>query len=388
MPNVLISPILATAYIVAAISILVSIYLIRLFIRNGDKEYKNRLKKHLALEEAASFKKDKLLIRRETIRDFIYVDNDRLYSFYSQAFEGVADHVVQSYIESLASKDRQSSADKQGSVEAQIAEASLKTENKFLFDHMYNLLEERMGTRIIDIENVNRDNYLVEISTTSLIRVAGSAEIEDYKRMREFIEHFNEVADAIAYAQLSTDESKRKLKEAEDAVRSIPDPNKRVIPQKILDSKKDIKRIATEMHLRQDDQLMKNLILFTDLFYPQGFDITITLPESSEVVYRGSLDHRWLRIQPNMLRALYGTHVNSKWTMIGQPTYIPGFSQNTEKTKTSSNNVSLDDKPSMRDPYRNMFISQRNFETMFQESKERVEIIIAPLAIYYEIEIP
>jgi len=386
----LITPIV---YIAILIALLISIYLILLFIRNGDKVYKDRLRKHLAREERISLEIDKSSPSTsskngETIRDFIYVDNDRLYSFYSQAFEGVADRVVQSYIELLTSQNTQSSTGQSGSLEARIAEASLKTESKFLYDHMYNLLEAQIGSRIVQIENVNRDNYLEKIGATSLIRVTGSAEIEDYQRMREFLGRFNEVADAIAYSVLTTEETKQKLKEAEEVIKNIPDPNKRVIPQKKFENMKDVKRIATEMHLRLDDQLLKNLEVFTDLFYSQGFDVTITVPEAPEVVYRGVLDHRWLRIQPNILRALYGTLVKGKWTLIGQPTYIPGFSQTAEEARSAGINASPPSKPSMKDPFRNMFNSQRAFETMFQESVQRVEIIIAPLAIYHEIEIP
>ena len=36
-------------------------------------------------------------MKNEIIRDFIYMDKDRLYSLYSQVFEGVIEAVVDSY---------------------------------------------------------------------------------------------------------------------------------------------------------------------------------------------------------------------------------------------------------------------------------------------------
>jgi hypothetical protein len=56
------------------------------------------------------------------IRDFIYVDADRLYSLYSQVFEGVADQIVESFIAGLATTDSQKGPLLQGSsTEAQVA---------------------------------------------------------------------------------------------------------------------------------------------------------------------------------------------------------------------------------------------------------------------------
>ena len=47
-----------------------------------------------------------------------------------------------------------------------------------------------------------------------------------------------------------------------------------------------------------------------------------------------------------------------------------------------------EEKPSMRDPFRNMFSATRVFDNMFLESATRTEILIAPLAIYHEVTIP
>jgi hypothetical protein len=76
------------------------------------------------------------------IRDFIYVDVERLYSLYSQIFEGVTDQIVQSYMDASASVSSDSGTESRQravSIEAQVAEMSRRTENKFLYDHMYSL---------------------------------------------------------------------------------------------------------------------------------------------------------------------------------------------------------------------------------------------------------
>jgi hypothetical protein len=45
-------------------------------------------------------------------------------------------------------------------------------------------------------------------------------------------------------------------------------------------------------------------------------------------------------------------------------------------------NERVDDKPSMRDPFRNMFRASRVLEGMFFESQQRAELVVSPIAIY------
>ena len=85
-----------------------------------------------------------------TVRDFIYLDVEKLYSLYSQVFEGVADRIVQSYIDSLELKEapRKTLLLRDSDVETKVIEVSRRTENRFLYDHMYNQLEGKLGNTI------------------------------------------------------------------------------------------------------------------------------------------------------------------------------------------------------------------------------------------------
>ena len=137
------------------------------------------------------------------VRDFIYVDADRLYSLYSQVFEGVADRIVESYTAGFSTTDSQKGPPLQGSsTEAQVAEVSRRTENKFLYDHMYSRLEKRLDSVITSATEVTSENFQSKLEQAFIVRVSGTAEIEDYDRLNMFMERFNELADAIAYSQL------------------------------------------------------------------------------------------------------------------------------------------------------------------------------------------
>ena len=325
------------------------------------------------------------------IRDFIYVDVERLYSLYSQVFEGVADRIVQSYVNGLWQKDSQKGPPFRGSSsEAQIAEVSLRTENKFLYDHMYNRLEKEITESILGQSIINPENFREILKQAFMVKVSGTAEIEDYNRFKAFTEKFNSIAEAIAYASAHSEENKATLSALESSVNRIEDRNKKARAQEGLKKVKDPKYLAKQMGLSQDETLLKNLRLFTEMFNPEGYEITI-IPSggTGDLVFRGILDKRWLRVQPNLLRSLYGAFVESKWIMVGQPTYLPGtkIPELTESLGRQGSEESKMEAPSMRDPFRNMFRAARFLENMFLESKQRIEVIVCPLAIYREREI-
>jgi len=325
-----------------------------------------------------------------TIRDFIYVDVDRLYSLYSQVFEGVADQILQSYMDaSTKTNTQKESMLKGGSLEAQVAEVSRRTENKFLYDHMYNQFEESIRHALLDSPEISAENYRDVLRDAFIIKIKGSAEVEDYNRLNKFMEKFNDIGEAIAYASVVSKEVTEAIEQFETGVNQIRDRNARAKAKaKHPDKRKLAQEHAKELGLYQDEQNLKNLQLFSDLFNKDAFEITITPSQKSEnVVFRGVLDKKWLRISPDLLQSLYGGYIEANWVMVGQVTYIPGV-ELPESNKGSVVTDELDPRPSMRDPYRRMFRTARVFDRMFFEGKERVEIVIYPLALYREMLLP
>lgn len=394
--------IIVVATFIVAYGIVATAVVFRALRNRQDLEYRRKyesslLQRHRVEEHLKQSRESQTGTQKMTpknvIRDFIYVDVERLYSLYSQVFEGVADQIVQSYMDALSSADTQilKQATERGiSIEAQVAEMSRRTESKFLYDHMYNLFEASVADLIIKPATVPADELPEVLHQTFLIKVTGAAEIEDYTRLKALMEKFNTIGEAIAYAGIGTDESvDEAVHQIEDQIEGIRDRNLKAKAKdrvgRHLDKATLAKLRAKEMGLYQDEQTVKNLNLFSEMFYPDGYDVTIVAGGmAGEMAFRGVLDKRWLRIQPNLLKALYGGYVESKWTMVGQVTYFPGVKLPvTESGGTPAD--SNDESPSMRDPYRNMFRASRVVERMFLESKSRIDVIICPLAIYREI---
>lgn len=323
------------------------------------------------------------------VKDFLYLDIDRLYSLYSQVFEGIVEQIVHSFENSLGHSDNQKGAFLSGSsIEAQVAEVSRRTESRFLYDDMYNRLESKLSSGIVDGNSVFKSNVRDLLVSAPLIKVSGKAEIEDYERLKVFIGKFNRIGEAIAYAQRSSGEMQSAIADAERQIETEKDRNKKAKMKEQLKSHSDVRKIAKAAGLQQDEKTLENLSLFIELFYPDGLDISISPSEGPDgCAFRAPITKRWLRVLPEMIRTLYGNYAEAHWTLVGQVTYIPG------DHPPSSDDLTLDadvdeNNPSMRDPFRNMFRTARVFDRMFLESKNRTEIVISPLAIYRVATIP
>lgn len=370
------------------------------------------------------------------IRDFIYVDSENLYSLYSQVFEGFAEQIASSTLDQISQDEKISDIDRIGknSFDSRIIEASLQTENKILLDHTYNKLEKKIGQTILNVEDVTKENYKERLSKTFLIKVRGKAEIEDYERGKQFFKNFNKLTEAVAYANISTDETVKQvlqkevlIEDLERQIKSASGTNKTKLKED-LSTVKDwinpdalIKLIQSGAGLNTDQKFLDYLSDWFDFFYPNGFEITIVpSDQNGDVVFRGIIDTRFLRMNPQYIRALFGNFVSADWVMVGQITYFPGteipqleIAEQIPYTNESPNEeiqieesaqpenidpaVTLIDKMKeqakkdegvyLRDSVREMFHKSAALDKMFFESKSRVELLMRPLAIYRESEI-
>jgi hypothetical protein len=298
----------------------------------------------------------------------------------------VAQQIIQSYEKSLVATDQQKGVPLVGaSAETEAAELSRRTENRFLFDHMYDRLESKLGEGILDVSQSTSLEDHATIFASPLIRVRGRAEIEDYAQMAVFMDKFNSIGEAIAYAGTLSDEIKQGVENLRKDIQEIKDRNQRAKAQQALKKQLDPKHLAKEKGLHQDEKHLANLKMFAELFYPGGFDVTINMEHNGRNYgFRGVVDRRWLRVRPEMIRALYGNYTASDWTIVGQVTHIPGAIPPEPDETPLATEHDADQNPSMRDPFRGMFRATRLFERMFLESKSRTDLIISPLAIYRE----
>jgi hypothetical protein len=276
----------------------------------------------------------------------------------------------------MASTTQAKSSLRGASVETQTAEVSRRTENRLLYDHMYNQLEARVTDALVDGFSFDDNDIREAFRTPRLVKITGVAEIEDYEWQRALVENFNALADVIAYAHMPSAADRAAL---ETELKAVKDGNERAKLKEKLKATINPTALAKALGLRQDDQLLKNLKFVSNHFYAEGFDVVISQEDRPALVFRAVIDKKWLRIDPQLLRSLHAGLPARGWTLVGHVTHVPGIDIDIRDPEGAEAGI--------HDSYRAMFRTGREFERKFFESDVRTEIVVAPLAIYREVRV-
>lgn len=123
------------------------------------------------------------------LRNFVYLDQQKLRSFSSQLFEGVTEKIVESNEEAKDEVEEQKGPVGSGRVLADIIKKSSSySDHKFLDDYAYSLFEEKLrNEELIDF------GYQTKFEQKPFILVNGRMLFGDNKRTRELLNNFNEV---------------------------------------------------------------------------------------------------------------------------------------------------------------------------------------------------
>ena len=276
------------------------------------------------------------------IRNFIYLDNDKLNSLYSQVFEGVAEAIIESYFGETQNKEEEKKIGK--TLEEKVGEISGFSTNKVLHDHMYNKFEDNIEDKIIHCNDVEAEML---IKPNSIIKVTGNTRIEDYERLNSFLSEFNNIGLALAWLQKDI----------------------------LGTAKNNAKEIARSKGWQLDREFTDALKTFTKNFEKDGYEIVI---ENQGKSYRGIIDRKYLRLSEENIRILYGSKPCMPWTMVGQVTQIYPLSiQKNVNDESKSESV-------LKNALGKMFTSINDVEATFFSYGTEIVYHVLPIAIYIE----
>lgn len=277
------------------------------------------------------------------LRDFIYIDKNRMYSLYSQLFEGVAESLVRSVSYSIEEQK------KERKLEESIIDASVKVQNVVLFDHIYNALEDKIQSHLVTID---KETTKDDIKPTAIVKITGYVTIEDYNHLLFFMSNFNDIGLALSYLQLKNEKENTSNK-----------------------SNNSIEKYAKEKGLNYDKKYTSSIIKVIETFHGKTMDIIIE-PDSDKlkVGFKALLNEEFLRISPDNIRNLYGYKPCMKWTIAGEVTDISYL--------TSTRSVIG------KSAFSDLFTKLDDVDNSFSKVNEQANDIIriAPIAVYIEHE--
>jgi hypothetical protein len=322
---------------------------------------------------------------RPPVRDFIYLDTDFLASLFAQSRRGLTTLVS---LQEKGSKSGRSRSSAEREIVAFDVER-FRGEMSVLHDYMFHVVELELHSSILTVtpaHTASPDGIDV-LRASRMCKVDGKAQVHDYKRLAQLFHKFNAIMDAVAY-------SISKSTDMEAAIAAATSGNKgrrKEDWRERLAKQSNPKQLAKELGLSQDETLLKNLQMITELFYGDTYEVQI-LPSTIEQegsMFRAILKKDYLRTPPERLRLLYGSPTQSRWTLVGTVTHITGPAMSGSSSPQASTGTSgqpIDASPgAMRDVYQTMLEAVNGMENFFRETSSRVEVILLPLAIYRDL---
>ncbi|MDH5938060.1 hypothetical protein L8R84_18240 [Vibrio splendidus] len=312
------------------------------------------------------------------IKNFIYLDEQKLYSFSSQLFEGITDYVLNERVidesNQINSKEKLLSSKKIADV---IRETSQSTEKKFLHDHAFNLFENELisSNKLIDCHSVplSKDNLNQELKNKSFIKISATAKFLDTKYIADIFEDFRTLAESFATAELYEE---MRTEEAKIIVET--DKTKRAKLSKTYETNL---RLAIHHSMFENDSFLpEKFVQSLNYLLNFGYQDDLYLRQvMNEVLFSSLLDRRSLRGSISDIIHKYGRITEKKFIVLGVVSH--GFDLQEAKPLEEDE---LSDSSGFKDRIANLSEHLTLLEQNIRDKQDN-EIIIDPIAIYTEL---
>ncbi len=313
------------------------------------------------------------------IKNFIYLDEYKMYSISSQIFEGITEYLM-SYKEATIEESTEQKAPiiSSGRVVADIlkSESGIQ-EKKYLHDYTYKIFEEELNEsgKVLSISAENIDQQIEQIENAGFVKVTGKVVFNDMNMLKTTIENFNELGEALAY--ITNFENMEEVRnQFEKAAENTKDRNQKAKLKQRLKSLTNIEKLAKDQGLWQDQDLLKHLDFILNYGFQDQFAVQIPI---GSYTFSAECKREDFREDEHLLVRKYSRLAEKEFVIVGT-------------VSQSSNN-----------PVDNQEVENELFE--FQHLKEAImfliekltvvessfvgrvtnEIIIDPIAIYREI---
>lgn len=325
----------------------------------------------------------------KSLRQFIYLDEYKIYSLYSQIFKGFTDHVVNYSESESVEEEQQKGPIGSGKFLMDLASERIgQQEKRFLHDYTFTLFEEELGAqqKVLTYDSTASEEYFNTLTPGSIIKVKGSAIFNDIKAICDLLKEFNRFGEAITYVTTYEERAKGQ-KLAEKKLEGEKDRNTRAKMKANLKSLNNIQRLAREIGLHFDEGFLENLKYLLDYGYSEQFELQIYPFEkqSEHPFFSALLKRDCLREDASLLIKKYSRQVQGEFYLLGIICQCPQVeliesTENSELIEPTENS----EPPHLRQAIGDMVSNLKSLEDNFI-GRLGNEIILDPLAVYREI---
>jgi hypothetical protein len=265
-----------------------------------------------------------------------------------------------------------------GKVLADVIISSNKaTEKKFFHDYSYTLFENHLleQNRVLDLtaSSFTLDELKSSITGFSFIKIKAKSTFNDVNKITELFSEFNTIGEAIAHVT-AFEKINALNAELELLKLQTPDRNKKSKLEAEHKKLTNLKSLAKDTGLYQDQKFLNNLSLLTKYGFSDQFEITQSIDEA---LFTSCLKRDYLRENEDILVKKYSRKTEKEVVILGI------ISQS-----FSGNEVALNeegkDYSNMKAALLNLVDHLTNIENSISGKQEN-EVVIDPIAVYFEV---
>lgn len=308
------------------------------------------------------------------IKNFIYLDEEKMYSLSSQLFEGVTEYVLNQTISEKGESEEQKGPVGSGRVLGDILRNSERnTEKKFLNDYSYTIFEKKLlENDMVLVAPDAEQAFEGNIGKMSFIKITSKATFNDINSINETLKNFNDIGKALAHVTNFKEISAVKEK-LEKAKQNTKDRNKKSQLQTQFESLTNINKLATESGLQQDQKFLDDLALLLTYGFQDQLEVQMKLEDR---IFSANLNRSFLRESEALVIRKYSRQTEVDFTLFGIVTQHQR--ETLEELEESA------DYDSLKEALMDLFSHLSNLESTFTGRLSN-EIIVDPIALYTEI---
>lgn len=308
------------------------------------------------------------------IKNFIYLDEEKMYSLSSQLFEGVTEYVLNESSSEQDESEEQKGPVGSGKILGDILKNSERnTEKKFLNDYSYTIFEKKLlddeMVLIVNFDKADKKNFS---TGKSFIKITSKATFNDIKSINNTLKNFNKIGKALAHIT-NFQEISAVREQLEKAKQNVKDRNQKSKLQTQLKSMTNINKLATESGLQQDQAFLDDLSLVLTYGFQDQLEIQMDLVES---IFSANLNRSFLREPEELVIRKYSRKTEVEFTLFGIITQYQR--EKFEELEVDENYNSI------KEALMNLVSHLSNVEATFTGRLSN-EIIIDPIALYTEL---
>ncbi|MDE2797586.1 MAG: hypothetical protein OXI94_02850 [Gemmatimonadota bacterium] len=313
----------------------------------------------------------------QTIKNFIYLDEYKMYSISSQIFEGITEYLIDYQETKREEEEKQKGLIGSGKIMADILKSESGTEEKkYLHDYSYKLFEDHLqeSNKILSISVENIDAEIESIDNAAFVKVRAKAVFNDMNIIKSTMGNFNELGEALAYiSTISEREEAQQL--LETVAENIKDRNQRSQLRQRQKALTDIKKLAKEQGLYLDPKLLKNLVLVLDYGFQDQFEVQMPI---KPYTFSANIKREYLRENEHLLIRKYSRLAEKEFVLVGT------IAQSSSKSLMNEEPDEGHEYQHLKEALMSMVERLSEVESTFTGKLEN-EFIIDPIALYREI---